>query len=96
MGTTGGHAICVRLVSPPRIARNKGVFFADAYLNVYTPNSAVIAPMYNDELRDAEARAALERAFPGRKVEMLNIPHLPSGGGGIRCLVQPVPASEAA
>jgi agmatine deiminase len=87
------NAVRVRLVSPPRITKRTSELFADSYANVYTPNSAVIAPRFNDELRDEEARAALEGAFPGRKVEILSIPHLASGGGGIRCLVQPVPAS---
>lgn len=85
----------VRLVSSPRIARRASELFADSYLNVYTPNAAVLAPKFGDRLRDAEARAAIEDAFPGRKLQMLSIPHLASGGGGIRCLVQPVPASTA-
>ncbi|WP_340671072.1 agmatine deiminase family protein [Bradyrhizobium ottawaense] len=89
------NAVPVRLVSAPRIAMRTSEFFADSYVNVYTPNAAVVAPRFGDPLRDADARRALERAFPGRKVEMLSIPHLASGGGGIRCLVQPVPASTA-
>lgn len=88
-----GNAVPVRLISSPRTAKRTSELFADSYLNVYTPNTAVVAPKFGDRLRDAEAKAALERAFPGRKIEMLGIPHLAGGGGGIRCLVQPVPAS---
>ncbi len=75
-----GHARHVRLVGSPRIARRTSELFADSYLNVYAPNAAVVAPKFGDRLRDAEARAALEGAFPGRTVEMLSIPHLASGG----------------
>jgi agmatine deiminase len=92
---TNGNAIRVRLVSPPRIVEGRSEFFADSYLNIYSPNSAVIAPPFNDKFRDAKARLALEEAFPGREIEMLSVPHLASGGGGIRRLVQPVPASDA-
>jgi agmatine deiminase len=90
-----GNPTSVRLVDSPRIARRTSELFADSYLNVYTPNGAVVAPRFGDALGDAAARAALEKAFPGRQVEMLSIPHLASGGGGIRCLVQPVPRSTA-
>ena len=92
--TTSGNAIRLRVIRPPRAATRRSEFFAASYLNVYTPNSAVVAPGFNDELRDAEASLALKQAFPGREIKILSIPHLASGGGGIRCLVQPVPASD--
>jgi agmatine deiminase len=92
--TENGNAIRVQLVNPPRITK-RGEFFAASYLNVYTPNSAVLAPKFSDASRDAEARSILKQAFPDREIKMLSIPSLTSGGGGIRCLVQPVPASDA-
>ncbi|MEU8941569.1 agmatine deiminase family protein [Streptomyces goshikiensis] len=56
-------------------------------------NGAVIAPQFGDGRADAAARATLQRAFPGRTVEQLDIDALGSGGGGIHCVTQqqPVP-----
>ncbi|WP_456632446.1 agmatine deiminase family protein [Bradyrhizobium sp. URHC0002] len=49
---------------------------------------------FGDKERDRQARMALAEAFPGREVRMLNTPNIARGGGGIRCLVQPVPAAR--
>ncbi|MFE3992074.1 agmatine/peptidylarginine deiminase [Streptomyces goshikiensis] len=67
--------------------------FVGAYANYYVCNGAVIAPQFGDGRADAAARATLQRAFPGRTVEQLDIDALGSGGGGIHCVTQqqPVP-----
>ncbi|WP_420738273.1 agmatine deiminase family protein [Bradyrhizobium japonicum] len=40
---------------------------------------------------DAEAEQVLRMLYPGRDIRMLSITALAAGGGGIRCLTQPVP-----
>jgi len=86
----GGSVV---LVSPPRNLKSRDPIFAGSYLNVYTPNGAVIMPAFGDALRDAEAERAIRAAFPGREINVLRIDSIATGGGGVRCLVQPVPSS---
>lgn len=83
----------VVLVAPPRNLKRRDPMFAGSYLNVYTPNNAVIMPAFGDAQRDDEAARAIRAAFPEREVKVLRIDSLASGGGGVRCLVQPVPSS---
>jgi agmatine deiminase len=83
------------LISPPRQKKSPGTMFASTYLNVYTPNGAVIMPAFGDPLRDAEAQRAMLTVFPKREITVLRIDSLASGGGGVRCLVQPVPRSPS-
>lgn len=85
----GGSVV---LVSPPRNQKRRGPLFAASYLNLYTPNGAVIMPAFGDEVRDQEAGQAILAAFPEREMNFLRIDTLARGGGGIRCLVQPVPS----
>jgi agmatine deiminase len=85
------HLGAVRLVEPPRVLSSEGDLFAATYVNAYTPNGAVIASKFGDRDRDRQAERALSEGFPGREVRMLSAPNIARGGGGIRCLVQPVP-----
>ncbi|MGW6710168.1 agmatine deiminase family protein [Streptomyces sp. NPDC054956] len=67
--------------------------FVGSYANYYLCNGAVISAQFGDTGADAAAKATLQRAFPGRVVEQLNIDNLGAGGGGIHCVTQqqPVP-----
>jgi len=51
----------------------------------------VIGAKFGDAERDEAARKALAIAFPGRKIIMLRIDAIASGGGGVHCLTQPMP-----
>jgi agmatine deiminase len=68
-----------------------GSLFAPCYLNAHVANGAVITAAFGDPERDDAARNALQSAFPGREIRMLRIDHIANGGGGIRCLTQPMP-----
>ena len=83
-----GH---LRVIDPPRVSAAEDSLFAATYVNTYTPNGAVIASKFGDRERDREAERALAEAFLGREVLMISTPNIARGGGGIRCLVQPVP-----
>jgi len=88
-----GHLIKVERVHAPRKRYWKyhGPFWAPCYLNAYVANGAVITACFDDLERDLAARDTLQRTFPERKIVMLRIDHVVSGGGGIRCLTQPIP-----
>jgi agmatine deiminase len=88
-----GKPLRVRILAPPRpeFWASKSALFAPAYLNAYVANGAVITAKFGDLERDSLAQLALGRAFPGRDVRMIDINHIAAGGGGVRCLTQPVP-----
>ncbi|TDK59652.1 agmatine deiminase family protein [Sapientia aquatica] len=69
-----------------------------SYINMCVTNNAVInvaiGAICNDPAKDVAVKVQLAAAYPGRTVEMLNLPTLyGSGGGGIHCVTQqqPVP-----
>jgi agmatine deiminase len=88
-----GSRFKVGEVLPPRqrFWRFSGSLFAPCYLNAYVANGAVITAKFGDPERDEAARSTLQSAFPGREIRMLRIDHVANGGGGIRCLTQPMP-----
>ena len=90
----GSQSLNVLHVSAPRYLywRFRGPLWAPCYLNAYIANGSVITARFGDEERDREARRMLQRAFPDRSIVMLSINHICSGGGGVRCLCQPMPA----
>jgi agmatine deiminase len=65
--------------------------FAPCYLNAYAANGALIGTRLGDPQRDAEAKQALAKAFPDRDIIMVGIDHIANGGGGVHCLIQPMP-----
>ena len=89
-----GRTLRIERVRPPRKRhwRFHGRYWAPCYLNAYIANGAVIAARFGDPKHDELAKDALARAFPGRKIITLRIDHIVSGGGGIRCLTQPMVA----
>jgi agmatine deiminase len=92
-----GKRLSVRIVEPPRekFWTSKSALFAPAYLNAYVANGAVITGRFGDLERDRLAQIALRHAFPSREVRMIDINHIAAGGGGVRCLTQPVPLAES-
>jgi agmatine deiminase len=66
--------------------------FAAGYIGFYVCNGAVIAQQFGDTKADAAAKAALQKAFPDRKIEQLNVDGIAAGGGSIHCATQQEPA----
>lgn len=86
-----GRKLQVIKVSPATNPRVKTADFLNSYMNFYVCNGAVITAQFGDAVADAAAKAALEAAFPGRVVEMLNLDRLYGGGGGVHCSTQQEP-----
>ncbi|MGW6688163.1 agmatine deiminase family protein [Streptomyces sp. NPDC054961] len=90
-----GHPVVVTQLQGPDYdkIRSTSPDFVGAYANYYVVNGAVIAPQFGDSTADAAAKATLQRAFPGRVIEQLNIDSLGAGGGGIHCVTQQQPVA---
>ncbi|MEV0991070.1 agmatine deiminase family protein [Streptomyces sp. NPDC049949] len=92
-GAQGGPISVTKLQGPDYgLIRSTDPNFVGAYANYYVCNGAVIAPQFGDSRADAGAKSTLQRLFPGRTVEQLDIDNLGSGGGGIHCVTQQQPA----
>ena len=65
---------------------------AAGYIGYYVCNGAVIMQQFGDATADARAQATLASAFPGRKIEVLNMDGIAAGGGSIHCATQQQPA----
>lgn len=66
--------------------------FAAGYIGFYVCNGAVIMQEFGDEAADKAARSAIQKAFPDRKVEQINVDGIAAGGGSIHCATQQEPA----
>jgi len=86
-----GRKLRVIAVNPPKTTRVSSKNFLKSYMNFYVCNGAVITAQFGDATGDAAAKAALQAAFPGRVVEMLNLDRLYNGGGGVHCATQQEP-----
>jgi agmatine deiminase len=91
-----GRAFKVTKINSPRLRYCRGdpETFAASYLNAYVANGAVIGARFGDPQRDAAAKRALAKAFPGREIVMLKIDTIANGGGGVHCLTQPMPIRQ--
>lgn len=90
-GSRVGSVICP---NPFRWVR-----IAPSDLNYLTTNGLILAQSYYKPGRpieflhkDEAARAALEAAYPGREVVMINAEPVNLGGGGIHCITHEEPA----
>ena len=77
------------------------VILASSYLNFLVTNKVVLASKYYKEGRpestkrkDEEAKAVLEKTFPGRRVVQIDVDNINIGGGGIHCITQQMPKTS--
>lgn len=66
-----------------------------SYVNHLVVNGGVIACGFGEEKADAQARAILAEAYPGREVVTVDARGLFARGGGIHCITQQQPAVTA-
>ncbi|WP_369142148.1 agmatine/peptidylarginine deiminase [Streptomyces sp. R44] len=93
--TAKGRAMDVMRLQGPdynRIRSTNRDFLA-SYANFYLCNDAVISAQFGDRRADEAARATLQRLYPDRYIEQLNIDRLGTGGGGIHCVTQQQPVA---
>ncbi|MFE1904025.1 agmatine/peptidylarginine deiminase [Streptomyces gardneri] len=93
--TSAGRAMdVIRLQGPDynRIRSTDQGFLA-SYANFYLCNDAVISAQFGDKRADEAARATLQRLYPDRYIEQLDIDRLGTGGGGIHCVTQQQPVA---
>ena len=88
-----GRALEVLTLEGPMTVREEYASddFAAGYVGFYLCNGAVIAQEFGDPEADAAAKAVLQRAFPGRVIEQLNVDGIAAGGGSIHCTTQQEP-----
>ena len=65
--------------------------FAPGYIGFYVCNGAVLMSEFGDIRADTNARESLEKLFPNRVIEHLNIDGIAAGGGSIHCTTQQEP-----
>jgi agmatine deiminase len=78
-------------VPAPDTLRDDEGFVDYSYINHYVCNNAVILCSFDDP-GDEVAKAILEKAYPGRTVELVDARALFARGGGIHCITQQQPA----
>jgi agmatine deiminase len=78
-------------VPAPDTLRDEEGFVDYSYINHYVCNNAVILCAFDDP-GDEVAKAILEKAYPGRTVELVDARALFARGGGIHCITQQQPA----
>ncbi|WP_441996506.1 agmatine deiminase family protein [Paenarthrobacter sp. TAF1] len=81
-------------VPAPTTLRDEEGYVDWSYINHYVANNVVILCAFDDP-NDAIAQGILERAYPGRTVELVDARDIFAFGGGIHCITQqqPAPAS---
>lgn len=65
--------------------------FCRSYINFYIANGGLILPRYGVSTDD-QARRTIAGAFPGHRVETVDVNAIAIGGGGIHCITQQQPA----
>jgi agmatine deiminase len=89
-----GESLEVTSIEVPATVRSsyKTMDFAAGYLGFYVVNNAVIMQGYGDAGADSAARAAIQKSYPERTIEVLNLDGIAAGGGTIHCVTQQEPA----
>ncbi|MER5208239.1 agmatine deiminase family protein [Streptomyces sp. NPDC002825] len=93
--TAKGRAMDVMRLQGPDYNRIRSTHrdFLASYANFYLCNDAVVSAQFGDRRADEAARTTLQRLYPDRYVEQLNIDRLGTGGGGIHCVTQQQPVA---
>ena len=78
---------------PAPVTLREGEAFVDwSYVNHLVVNGGVIACGFGEERADADARAILADAYPGRRVVTVDAREIFARGGGIHCITQQQPS----
>jgi agmatine deiminase len=80
-------------VTPGSRPRRAGDRLAASYVNFYVANRHVVMPLL-DPRTDRQAKAAIAKLFPGRRVVGVPSREILLGGGNIHCITQQQPESR--
>ena len=78
-------------VPAPTVLKDSHGFVDYSYINHYILNGAVLLCAFDDK-NDAEAKALLQDAYPGREIRLIDARPIFARGGGIHCITQQQPA----
>jgi agmatine deiminase len=83
-------------LAQPRTLRHDahGRLLQASYVNFYLCNDGLVMPSFGDP-HDQAARATLADCFPDRDISVVPSLDIVEGGGGIHCITQQEPATEA-
>jgi len=90
-----GRPLRIELLPMPRPLYHDGQRLPASYANFYIANGVILLPGYDAE-RDEEARATLQRLFPGRRVVVVDCTDLVWGLGAFHCVTQQWPDTKTA
>ena len=80
----------LEVVPAIRLSERGSAMLVATYMNLFVSGNALLTARFSSQ-EDLRAEEDLKRLFPGREVRMLDVSAILNGGGGIRCLTQPVP-----
>ena len=89
-----GRKLDIVVIPEPVNIRSRSPQFVNSYVNYYVCNGAVIGAEFGDAHADAEAKAILQKLYPGRDIISLNIDPIGEAGGGIHCATQQQPMAR--
>lgn len=91
-----GRALEIVELPAPATLREGEAFVDWSYVNHLVVNGGVIACGFGEDRADADARAILADAYPGRRVVTVDARPIFARGGGIHCITQQQPALPSA
>ncbi|CAI3792108.1 agmatine deiminase family protein [Pseudarthrobacter sp. MM222] len=87
-----GRPLRIVDVPAPTVLNDDEGYVDWSYINHYVANNVVVLCSFDDP-NDAVAAGILERAYPGRTVELVDARDIFAFGGGIHCITQQQPAA---
>lgn len=88
-----GRPLRIIDVPAPTVLRDADGWVDWSYINHYVGNGVVVLCSFDDP-NDTIAAGILERAYPGRTVELVDARDIFAFGGGIHCITQQQPAAK--
>ena len=86
-----GRPLRIIDVPAPTVLKDDEGFVDWSYINHYVANNVVVLCSFDDP-NDSIAAGILQRAYPGRTVELVDARDIFAFGGGIHCITQQQPA----
>jgi len=90
--TADGRPLTITLLPQPKpFTDREGRRVCRSYMNFYLVNGGLILPQFDDPA-DSAAIAVVQKLWPQRQIVPVDARAIVSGGGGIHCITQQIPA----